>query len=135
MCNSWVFCIYQTFLKNLTDNRINQIKKLIKLILRSVSCHVMVLSCNNGKKIMITNMITTSSTNFFFYDNVMKHFTYITNSYLNSQDGNSQIMTQRNTYQGGLKDLPNMSKLWMSLKLLALAQNSNNIKKDRPKHL
>ena len=135
MCNSWAFCIYQTFLKNLTDNRINQIKKLIKLILRSVSCHVMVLSCNNGKKIMITNMITTSSTNFFFYDNVMKHFTYITNSYLNSQDGNSQIMTQRNTYQGGLKDLPNMSKLWMSLKLLALAQNSNNIKKDRPKHL
>ena len=135
MCNSWAFCIYQTFLKNLTDNRINQIKKLIKLILRSVSCHVMVLSCNNGKKIMITNMITTSSTNFFFYDNVMKHFTYITNSYLNSQDGNSQIMTQRNTYQGGLKDLPNMSKLWMSLKLLALAQNSSNIKKDRPKHL
>ena len=135
MCNSWAFCIYQTFLKNLTDNRINQIKKLIKLILRSVSCHVMVLSCNNGKKIMITNMITTSSTNFFFYDNVMKHFTYVTNSYLNSQDGNSQIMTQRNTYQGGLKDLPNMSKLWMSLKLLALAQNSSNIKKDRPKHL
>ena len=135
MCNSWAFCIYQTFLKNLTDNRINQIKKLIKLILRSVSCHEMVLSCNNGKKIMITNMITTSSTNFFFYDNVMKHFTYVTNSYLNSQDGNSQIMTQRNTYQGGLKDLPNMSKLWMSLKLLALAQNSSNIKKDRPKHL
>ena len=53
MCNSWVFCIYQTFLKNLTDNRINQIKKLIKLILRSVSCHVMVLSCNNCKNIMI----------------------------------------------------------------------------------
>ena len=76
MCNSWVFCICQTFLENLTDNRINQIKKLIKLILRSVSCHEMVLSCNNGKKIMITNMITTSSTN-FFYDNVMKHFTYI----------------------------------------------------------
>ena len=52
-CNSWAFCIYQTFLKNLTDNRINQIKKLIKLILRSVSCHVMVLSCNNCTKIMI----------------------------------------------------------------------------------
>ena len=65
----------------------------------------------------------------------MKHLIYITNPYLNSQDGNSQIMTQRNTYKGGLKDLPNMSKLWMSLKPLALAQNSNNIKKDRPKHL
>ena len=128
MCNSWVFCIYQTFLKNLTDNRINQIKKLIKLILRSVSCHVMVLSCNNGKKIMITNMITTSSTN-IFYDNVMKHFTYIKNPYLNSQYGNSQIMTQKNTYKGGLRDLPNMPKLWISLKPLALAQNSNNIKK------
>ena len=128
MCNSWAFCIYQTFLKNLTDNRINQIKKLIKLILRSVSCHVMVLSCNNGKKIMITNMITTSSTN-IFYDNVMKHFTYIKNPYLNSQYGNSQIMTQKNTYKGGLRDLPNMPKLWISLKPLALAQNSNNIKK------
>ena len=74
----------------------------------------MVLSCNNAKQIMITNMITTSSTIFFFFffdDNVMKHLTYITNPYLNSQDGNSQIMTQRNTYKGGLKDLPNMSKL------------------------
>ena len=40
MCNSWAFCIYQTLLKNLTDNRINQIKKLIKLILRLVFCHV-----------------------------------------------------------------------------------------------
>ena len=89
MCNSLVFCIYQIFFKNLTDNRINQIKKLRKLTLRSVSCHEMVLSCNNGKKIMITNMITTSSTN-FFYDNVMKHFTYIKNSFLNSQYGNSQ---------------------------------------------
>ena len=59
----------------------------------------MVLSCNNGKQIMITNMITTSSTHFFFFffdDNVMKHLIYITNPYLNSQDGNSQIMTQRN---------------------------------------
>ena len=69
MCNSWAFCIYQTFLKDLTDNRINHLKKLIKLILRSVSCHVMVPSCNNGKKItitdMITNMITTRSTIFF----------------------------------------------------------------------
>ena len=26
----------------------------------------------------------------------MKHLIYITNPYLNSQDGNSQIMTQRN---------------------------------------
>ena len=34
MCNSWAFCIYQTLLKNLTDNQINQIKILIKLILR-----------------------------------------------------------------------------------------------------
>ena len=83
MWNTWAFCIYQTFLKNLTDNRINQTKKLIKLILRSASCHEMVLSCNNGKKIMITNMITTSSTN-IFYDNVMKHFTYNKNRYLNS---------------------------------------------------
>ena len=97
MCNSWAFCIYQTFLKNLTDNRINQIKKLIKLILRSVSCHVMVLSCNNGKKIMITNMITRSSTNIF---------------------------------KGGLRDRPNMPKRWISLKPLALAQNSSNIKKN-----
>ena len=54
MCNSWAFCIYQTLLKNLTDNRINQIKKLIKLILRLVLCHVMALSCNNGKKNMTT---------------------------------------------------------------------------------
>ena len=64
MCNSWAFCIYQTLLKNLTDNRINQIKKLIKLMLRLVSCHLMVLSCNNGQKMIITNMITTSSTIF-----------------------------------------------------------------------
>ena len=125
MCDSWALCIYQTLLRNLTDNRINQIKKLIKLILRSVSCHEMVLSCNNGKKIMITNMITTSST-IFFYDNVMKHFTYIKNPYLNSQYENSQKMTQKNTYKGGLRDLPNMPKLWISLKPLALAQNSNN---------
>ena len=65
----------------------------------------------------------------------MKHLTYITNPYLNSQDGNSQIMTQRNTYKGGLIDLPNMSKLRVSLKPLALARNSSKIKKDRPKHL
>ena len=74
MCNSWAFCIYQTFLKNLTDNRINQIKKLIKLILMLVFCHVMVLSCNNGKKNIITkklwynslSMSTTSSTIFLW---------------------------------------------------------------------
>ena len=66
MCNSWAFCMYQTFLKHLTDNQTNQIRKLIKLILRSVSCHVMVLSYNNCKKIMIINMITTSSTNFLW---------------------------------------------------------------------
>ena len=74
----------------------------------------MVLSCNNGKKIMttnmITNMITTSSTN-LFYDNVVKHFNYIKNAFLNSQYGNWQIMTQKNTYKGGLRDLPNMPKL------------------------
>ena len=65
MCNSWAFCIYQTLLKNLTDNRINQIKKLIKLMLRLLFCHVMVLPCNNGKKNMITSMIATSRTNVF----------------------------------------------------------------------
>ena len=128
MCNSWVFYIY---ISNIY--RINQIKKLIKLILTSVSCHEMVLSSNNGKKTMITNMITnmittTSSTN-FFYDNVMKHFIYIENPFLNSQYRNSQIMTQKNTCKGGLRDLPKMPKLWISLKPLALAQNSNNIKK------
>ena len=55
MCNSWAFCIYQTLLKNLTDNRINEIKikKLIKLILKLVFCHVVALSCNHGKKNMI----------------------------------------------------------------------------------
>ena len=57
MCDSWALCIYQTLLRNLTDNRINQIKKLIKLILRLVFCHVMVLSSNNGKKNMITKKI------------------------------------------------------------------------------
>ena len=57
MCNSWAFCIYQTFLKNLTDNRINQIKKLIKLILRLVFCHVVALSGKKGKKNMITKNI------------------------------------------------------------------------------
>ena len=129
MCNSSAFSICETCLKKLTDSRINQIKKLIKLILRPVFCHEMVLSCNKGKKIMITNMITTSST-IFFYDNVMKHFTYIKNPYLNSLYGNSQIMTQKNTYKGGFRDLPNMPKLWISLKPLAFAQNSNNIKKN-----
>ena len=53
MCNSWAFCIYQTLLKNLTDNQINQIKNLIKLILR-LFYNVMALSCNNDKKNMIT---------------------------------------------------------------------------------
>ena len=38
-------------------------------------------------------------------------------------------MTQKNTYNGGLRDLPNMPKLWISLKPLAIAQYSNNIKK------
>ena len=67
MCNSWAFCIYQTFLKNLTDNRINQIKKLVKLILRSVSCHVMVLSCNNCKKIMIIQIRLQQAVQFFLW--------------------------------------------------------------------
>ena len=55
MCNSWAFCIYQTLLKNLTDKGINQIKikKLEKLILKLVLCHLVALSCNNGKKNMI----------------------------------------------------------------------------------
>ena len=53
MCNSWAFCIYQTLLKNLTDNQINQIKNLIKLILR-LFYNIMALSCNNDKKNMIT---------------------------------------------------------------------------------
>ena len=74
MCNSWAFCIYQILLKNLTDNQINQIKKLLKLILMLVFCHVMVLSCNNGKKNIITkklwynslSMSTTSSTIFLW---------------------------------------------------------------------
>ena len=53
MCNSWAFCIYQTLLKNLTDNQINQIKNLIKLILR-LFYNIMALSCSNDKKNMIT---------------------------------------------------------------------------------
>ena len=60
----------------------------------------MVLSCNNGKKIMITNMITnmiTTCSTIFFYDNVMKHFTCIKNPFLNSQYRNSQIMAQKDT--------------------------------------
>ena len=57
MCNSWTFCIYQTLLKNLTDNRINQIKKSIKLILGLVFYHVMVLSCNNVKTNMVAKKI------------------------------------------------------------------------------
>ena len=28
MCSSWAFCLYQRLLKNLTDNRINQIKNI-----------------------------------------------------------------------------------------------------------
>ena len=58
MCSSLrAFCVYLTLLKNLTDNRINQIKKLIKLILRLV--FVMQWHClaNNGKKNMITKKI------------------------------------------------------------------------------
>ena len=47
----------------------------------------------------------------FFYDNVIKHFIYIKNRYLNSQYENSQKMTQKNTYKGGFRDLPNMPKL------------------------
>ena len=138
MCNSWAFCIYQTFLKNLTDNRINQIKKLIKLILMLVFCHVMVLSCNNGKKNIITkklwynslSMSTTSST-IFFMITLWNISPKLKNPYLNSKYGNSLIMTQKNTCRGGLRDLPNMPKLWISLKSLALAQNSNNIKKEK----
>ena len=38
-------------------------------------------------------------------------------------------LTQKNTWRGGLRALPNMSKLWISLKPLALAQNSNKNKK------
>ena len=130
MCNSWAFCIYRTFLKKLTDNRINQIKKLIKLILRSVSCHLMILSFNSGKKIMIINIITTISTNFFFMITLSNISPISKKPYLNSQYGNSQVMTQKNTYEGGLRDLSNMPKLWISLKPLALAQNSNNTKKN-----
>ena len=37
--------------------------------------------------------------------------------------GNSLILTQKNTCRGRLRALPNMSKLWNSLKPLALAQN------------
>ena len=55
MCNSWALCIYQTLLKNSTDNRINQIKKIIKLVLRLVFCHVM--ARNKEKKNMITKKI------------------------------------------------------------------------------
>ena len=56
MCNYWAFCIYQILLKNLTDNQINQINNLAKLILR-LFCHAMALSCNNDKKNMITKKI------------------------------------------------------------------------------
>ena len=41
----------------------------------------------------------------------MKHFPHIQKPYLNSQYENSQIMTQKNKYKGGLRDLLNMSKL------------------------
>ena len=58
---------------------------------------------------MIAN-ITTSST-FFFYDNVMQHFTCNKNPYLNSQYENSQTMTQKNTDKGVLRDLANIPKL------------------------
>ena len=78
-------------------------KKINKTNFEVSILHVMVLSCNNCKKTMITKMITTSST-IFVYDNVMKHFTYIKNPYLNSQYGNLQKMTQKSTYKGGLID-------------------------------
>ena len=56
MCNSWAFCIYQALLKSLTNNQINQIKNLIKLVMR-LFCQVMALSCNNGKKNMISKKL------------------------------------------------------------------------------
>ena len=56
MCNSWAICIYQTMWKNLTDNQINQIKNLIKLILRLFS-NVIELSCNKEKTNMIIKKI------------------------------------------------------------------------------
>ena len=42
--------------KNLAGNQLNQIKNLIKLILR-LFFHVMALLCNNGKNNMITKKI------------------------------------------------------------------------------
>ena len=57
MLNSWAFCIYQTFWKKLTDNQINQIKNLMKVILR-LSGLVMALCCSNNKKNMITKKTT-----------------------------------------------------------------------------
>ena len=53
MCNSWAFCIYQTLLRNLADNQIDQTKNIVNLILR-LFCHVMALSCKNVKNNMIT---------------------------------------------------------------------------------
>ena len=45
MCNSWAFCIYQTLLKNLTDDWINQIKKLIKLMQNNKSDQIFSHKC------------------------------------------------------------------------------------------
>ena len=53
MCNTRAFCIYQTLLRNLADNQINQTKNIVNLILR-LFCPVMALSCNNVKSNMIT---------------------------------------------------------------------------------
>ena len=85
MCNSLAFCIYETLLKNLTDNRINQIKKLIKLILRLVFWHVMACLVitvkkrwlqKKRKKIVIELAIKENNKQYkFLYDNIMKHFT------------------------------------------------------------
>ena len=137
MCNSWAFCIYQTLLKNSIDNQINQIKNLIKLFLR-LFCHVMTLSCKKGKNNMITKrkklaynslLRTTASSAIFlwwlyetFYLNQKFVFKY---SIWELTD-----LDQKNLCRGGLRELPNMPKLWISLKPLALTQNSNNIKKN-----
>ena len=44
-------------------------------------------------------------------------------------------MTQKTTCRGGLRDLPNMRKLSISLNPLAFAQNGKNIKKIRPRQM
>ena len=144
MCNSWAFCIYQTLLKNLTDSQINQIKNLIKLILR-LFCHVMALPFNNDKKnilrkkkkkinsLLRSTTSSTSSAKFFMMTlwNISpksKIHIWATEELY----GNSLILTQKNTCRGGLRALSNMPKLWIILKpLKPLAQNSNNIKKEK----